>query len=816
MSKKPIKFNDRTVKTKESKESSSPILLEPSNPFLSPTFYESIPKESSEIQDWPEPDVSETTLLADTQYYSSTDKEPRYIPLNLTSAEQSDLIYFDEEEEELDLLPYDITHIDITDPNNIKINKKQIEVTSVKKDGVTPGLNINHKPGKGMLKFGKYISKKSLKGIKQMMAPDHEAVLEELLATNIAKILGLPASNVEMVLVETSQEQIDQFVETKEFKGKPQDSKTIFVPALLSVFENNTVELAKIAAGNNEKFNQAHTKPNCEGNFSNKLVGKDYTLLSLLAYLSNDTDIIGSQVQNKLLQPSGKIFSIDTQISGNRTTGNITIRRDGRLNSTLFESRKAVNFYGNFRHFNFRNCSMINDHSFPEMFHAVKDLFTSGKDRLIMNEFKRARRAYFGKNFPQKEGFLQRINTLEKTVQDRLNNLRKTFEPYWNLYQLCTGQNIFDKNHVPSPGGVEAFEKLGSSLVALEELLSPSRMYSSEGVPLRAPHIPYRKHFFWHERNDLLSCVVFDTIKKTITINLKNTAPEHIARLKQLNFKITSDTLTCSFAHFTKMVTGDRVRLLTHPETLPLKAAFENKMTINYLQDFRVFEIKDQKENDLLKFHYTQFQSEPDLFNKFKLLSIMYEMINNKIPSDVFESKDVAHDRGWGIMVESRAKIIKEQQKIMAELVKEDKTLNVILKGATIYDLFAKADLLDISYSLNQLLETYCTKKVSEKDFQEIIDTILSFKTPVWDIFEAAELANSIRANIRTLLNLPKKQVSGKNLDASDSEIGLPSTNKSANNDLQISVSALTQGRMSILTNLPAPPNSTTKLVITP
>lgn len=762
MSKKVINYE-----TKESSASSSQILTDSSHPFDS----------SAEC---PKPDVDETALADNKKYIlkDSEPEEPPYWPLNMESGEPADPIYFGENDE-LDLIPYDIININISNPKNITYQQKKIEVTGVKKNGVTPGLML----GIGMLKFGKYISKKNLSFFKKAMPVNHEAVLEELLATNISIILELPASNLRMVLVETSQEQIDQFVATKQFKEKSPDSKTIFVPALLSVFDNNSVELSKMAAGNNGQFNQAHTKPLGEGNFSNKLMGKDYAKLSLFTYLTNDPDTIGSQAQNKLLLPSGKVFSIDTQVL---SSNQITMGRDGRLSSSFFESRIAVAFNKNLRHISFRNCSMINDNSFPEMFDAVKDLLISGKDQLILNEFQKAEKAYKSQEFPQKEEFLTRITQLKSVMMKRLNHIRKTFQPYWDLYQQCTGENIFDKSKTPDLDRLEVFQKMGASLVALEELLSPSKMYSDEGVPLRAPNLPANKHYFWHEF-EMGSFPKISFKGNKLTISLNNVDPQLSARLQKL-FGLTQldSFFTCSFYDFTRIVTAERVRLLTHPETLSLKTAQENKININYIQGLPAFDIKDEKLTGPLKSHFELFKFAKESTEKFDCLRVMFDMINNKIPKDILTSTAVAHDQGWGELVASRAKIIREQQKILAGLFKEEKTFTHVLGSTDIYDLFAKADLLDISHCVNELLYQYNQKTIPQQAVKEMIAKISAVRIPTADIFEVSESVASLRQEINQLTQ------------AAVDSLGLPSNGKSASRDFGNSIIAMREGRLSI------------------
>ncbi len=677
----------------------------------------------------------------------------------------------------------------------------------------------------GMLKFGKNVTKSS---------PDHNIVLEEILATNFARILGLPTSDLEFVLVETSKEQIKI---SKEKLEKNPSSKTEVFPALLSRFRPNASDFTVAVAGNHPAYNQGHTKPIGEGKNSNQIVvGNDYALLNILAFLTNDPDIMGKDGQNKMILSNGRLFSIDTSLHSTRYKPgtNITIRKDGRLDSAFFDSRISrdltyLDEVDPIRHVSFRNCSITNDVSFSESFNAIKDFFQTGKNKLIMAEFKKAREKILNTDFPQKAAYLQKIDLLKRDVEKRIHDLYQTFSPYWELYYKITGQNICATDSKKE--GYEAKEKEFNdrvqSLTALEELLSPSTMYSPEGIPLRAPEIPYEKHFFWHQQTGIIfrdPNVSFDEENQTVTIRLNNVDREAAERFRIL-FNLPKgyrQQFTCSIDEFKKMVTADRVRFITHPETISLKSVINSKLEpVNALSYMRGMNglLKELSSYDrslaisvLTDYsRYVKVDAKPGynalVNSKLTDLENIYQKINKKLPKNLLSTSHPHHDRGWGKMVEIQAKVQKQQQYILYRLIATTPGLKDTPLAENILDIFEKADKLDITHSVNLLMMALYKNPELHKNLEFIRLITVIEQTPLIGKNKYEEISKNaaeLRLKINHFLNnIPAieniKQTESKETKTisptlpkrTHSDIGLPNTDNNAKGDLSTSIGAL-------------------------
>lgn len=839
-----------------------------------------------------------------------------------------------------------------------------VKIVNAKIEGVAPGFDLTieeSKPGiveteqehkklstietkatertlqsKGMLKFGKNVTKSS---------PDHNVILEELLATQFARILGVASTNQEFVLVETTKALIKDSKKILE-KDKPsakhptpttaqttapakpgteqkaQAPKIEIFPALLARFEPTASSLSVAIAGNHPAYNQGHTKPLNEGTNSNQIVGKDYASLNILAFLTNDPDIIGKDGQNKMLLPNGRLFSIDTAVHSTRFKPgtNITIRNDGRLHSSLFDNRgiRDLTYLDELdpvRHVSFRNCSVTNDVSFSEMFNSIKDFFATNKAKEIRAEFEKARKGIettdynlkkdfftkidsferdsdfmekmadynksktarkpakeheeflkkiaeyknakegFKTGFKQKQAYLQKINLLERDVENRMHNLYETFKPYWELYYKMTGQNIYStqKNSPDFKEKEKNFDDTVQSLIALEELLSPSTMYSPEGIPLRAPEIPYEKHFFWHQETGWFwktPNVSFDEKKQTVTIRLNNIDPEAAKRFRAILPKSNpnQNQFTCSIQDFKNAVTPDRVRLLTHPETLSLKTAVKlgkaNKDF--YMQEMksllRNLSSDDKKLAHSLFINYLTYTSknyvdssgldqksyESKAIPKFDELEKMYQEISKKLLlKNVIATTHPEHDSGWGKMIEIKAKVVKQQQYLVYRLIANKPEFKGDAWAQNILNIFEKADQLDISHSVNLLMRAVIKNPElsNDKDFKNIITAIM--QAPLEGNKKYEEISeNSARLckEIKKFLDNPmleiregkeiskKDQVSEKSKEQIASppdSLGLPRAEESAKDNLNTSVKALTTTG---LMRLPTPPTSVSNI----
>jgi hypothetical protein len=587
--------------------------------------------------------------------------------------------------------------IDLTD----KHGAESKEITGKKKEGVDPGLLTN----KGMLKLGK-----NLLSIKPT---NHHSVLEELLGIGIAKLFGFPVSEMKLVLVKTS---IHQLTTTPE-KGKLAEYKneeTILVPALQVNFNRKAKKLgdAKAIAAIHENYCSGYTQPVLEGINSNQILGEGFGLFGMLNFIFQDPDSMGKEGQNKMLLDS-RLFIID---SGLKKTDAIEMREDGTFFNSYYKQFNSDSKLGWGRHLAFRNLSMIDDTPFIDKLQGAIQIINKKKEIFqLLDSFAKQiielqKQVESGSDCHKiLEDYQNSVNQYKVILDRRTDSLENTFRYYINIEKQ-------DKN-------------LLAPIVALEQLLSKSsRMYSRSGVPLRAVEIPYEDHFFCRGKLDWSSDSEKIIIKK---LNQKE-AEAVFAKMRLLlgeKVKLENQTITCAKEDFIKYVTEDRVRLLTHPETVSLKTALadENKdIKFNFFKNYSEILVSFPKLKSrldtFLRFYNQTPRDAKDFINNLKVLRRVSTEIDARLPKDLLTktTPDLATD--WGSLVALKMMVTKRQQLILSKFfmgftMSDGKTISIA-------DLFAHADRLDIAGNLNELLR----KAVGHPDLLEnnLFNTVIS------------------------------------------------------------------------------------------
>ena len=614
------------------------------------------------------------------------------------------------------------------------------------------------------------------------------------------------------MLVKTS---IAQLKNTPE-KGKLAEYKkeeTIIVPALSVNFNKQAKKLgdAKVIAAVHKNFCSGYAQPILENMNPNMIFGQDFGLFGMLNFIFQDPDSMGKEGQNKMLL-NFRLFIID---SGLKKTDSIELREDGRFFNNYYKQFNSDFKLGWGRHLAFRNLSMIDDTPFIDKLQGAIQIINRRSEILQLLD-----------------NFVKQIKELENEVEEGsdCHNILKDYQNIVNDYKLIVSRRIDSlENTFKYYIDLERQDKnLPGAVVALEHLLSKStRMYSREGVSLRAVEIPYEDHFFCRGKLE------FSTIDQEIIIkNLTQTEANEVFKKMQLvlgnKVKLKNQIITCTKEDFITHVTEDRVRLVTHPETVSLKTALldENKdIKSSYFKNFHTslnsFPQLQLKLNTFFEYYHPTPSDSKELIHNLKILKQMFIQINAALPKDLLTKTTADLDTDWGALVALKVIVTKKQQMILNELFK-----NIMVSGKLIslVDLFAHADRLDIADKLNNLL----TEALSNPDllknilFNTVIDAIIvtsETSTEVGQSYENFKMkVTEIDALMTDLLTLNKTkftkpadnitsngEIASRSLEAKPKiPMGIqePVNKTSAKDDISASVSALTQGGVNIYSSI--------------
>jgi hypothetical protein len=678
--------------------------------------------------------------------------------------------------------------IDLTTRKTVMVKGQPRQIIGKKQDGVDPGLLFES----GMLKFGKDL-------LSLVKKTKHQTVLEELLAITITQLFDQPASDLQLVLVKTSLKQIEKTPDDGAL-ADCRDEKTIIIPALRVDFnkEAKTLEKAQVISGNYEKYRSGYLRPSFEGINPNRILGSDFGLFGMLNFLFQDPDSIGKKGQNKMLQ-NNRLFVIDSAL---HDRDQISIRQDGMLHNPYYKQSNSEAKLALARHKAFRNLSVIDDTPLIEKLRAVKKIIKNKNNIMTLLD-----------------NFAREIEKLRKTVENDpgCNTILTEYRELTNQYKLILSKRIESlettfKYYLPIVTDQDDKGML-SAVIALEELLSrSSRMYSRSGIPLRTVEIPFEDRFFCEGK---LFCK-----DKQIVIKLSNSkeAQEVLTKIQQLlgdKVKRHHHTITCSAADFIKYVTPDRVRLLTHPETISLKTArLEENQDIqtSYFKNInnllKPFPKLYQELCVLFKNFNRNPQSADRLIENIKILRTMYFKVDAALPKDLL-TKTVSDSKDWGALIGVKAIIIKNQQAMLQALLHNNPEFNSILNGKKIEDLFENADFMDISDKLNEVLGKVCRhpELLESKDLCLALNVILRIEKPVADYENFKKGVTAVDSLLTNVLNKPKVKLLIKSSHPAEEKVALsappktklplgikPPANVSAKSDLSVSIAALTQG----------------------
>ncbi len=695
------------------------------------------------------------------------------------------------------------------------IHETKIQIFGPKSEGTTAGFIIKDSKKTGMFKLGKFVAvnpQSVLDKTKKIYNNQgiHTTVIDEYLAMDISKILGLPTSKVELALIEatknqilaTSQLHIDYAKQIEKYnkdkhknnlqppvtpkpglaKVKINQNEIEKFPILKIEFNTDLIDLKEAVAGSDYIINHGNYTPVCEGNNSNQILGHDNATFNIFSFLAGDPDIIGKNYQNKKLQGT-KLFIFDTGID---IDFRLTIRNDGHFYNEYYIENTRRLYINDLRYkdSSFRNLTITDDVSLIEMIVAVNHFFESKQHIQILDKLNsRIVELKTTQDFPQKQQFINRAEKIKLTIKLRIEYLNKFIHSYRKIYQRDS--------------------KLAESLIALEELLSPSTIYSKAGIPLRHPQIPYESHFFCFEEQKFVN-------KGMVNIPIPD------EKYKKLVMKVLLDTdmeavleensqgkfLKCTEDDFKKYFTPDRVRLITHIETVPLASALKHIKHPNYLEGFlklisflpkeswsisilnskSVPDLRVKLEN--LYHYYINNNNKDNLESYIQSLNSLDQMIsfiNTQIKISVegkslYETRDLDPSKNFDKLVELRAKIVKQQQYILYKSFNDEFKKHTNLSLTT---LFAKADFLDISHSVNGLLITALQHPeiLKNDSFIIIITQIDSIKEPVTDFIKFKETAQFIRSliikNLKSSTLVTPKTRNTLPLETTESKISL-------------------------------------------
>lgn len=667
--------------------------------------------------------------------------------------------------------------VDYTDNNGVESKR----IIGRKMEGVDPGLLFDNPPG--MTKFGKNL-------LSQVKPANHDTILGELLGIGISRLfLGASsASDMKLGLVKMS---IDQLRNTPE-KGKLaeyKNEKTIIVPALSVNFNKKAKKLgdAKAIAAIHKNLCSGYTQPVLENMSPNMILGHDFGLFGMLNFLFQDPDSMGKEGQNKMLL-NFDLFIID---SGLKKADTIELREDGRLFNSYYKQFNSDSKLGWGRHLAFRNLSMIDDTPFIDKLQGAIQIINRRDEILKLLD-----------------NFVKEIEELKKEVEEGSDcyKILQGYQETVNDYKLIVNRRIDSlENNFKYYIDIEKRDKnLPAAVVALEHLLSKStRMYSREGVPLRAVEIPYQDHFFCRGKLDL-SPDNKEIIIKNLTQTETRAVFEKMKLLLGDKVKLNNQTISCTKEDFIKYVTEDRVRLVTHPETVSLKTVLldENKdIKSSYFNNYQKlldsFPQLRSKLNVFFQYYNLKPKDSKDLINNFKVLKQVFIQIDAALPKDLLTRTTADSNNDWGSLVALKAILTKKQQMILNEIFQEIKVNGKLISMA---DLFAHADRLDISDKLNKLLDRALDNPdlLNNNLFNTALSAIIVTSETSKDAGQSYEdfkrKVFEIDALMTDLLTLnPKKPAAKIPLGIKD-----PGSQTSAKENISLSIRAVSQGRINI------------------
>ncbi len=517
------------------------------------------------------------------------------------------------------------------------------------------------------------------------------------------------------------------------------------------------------------------------------ILGHDFGLFGMLNFLFQDPDSMGKEGQNKMLL-NFDLFIID---SGLKKADTIELREDGRLFNSYYKQFNSDSKLGWGRHLAFRNLSMIDDTPFIDKLQGAIQIINRRDEILKLLD-----------------NFVKEIEELKKEVEEGSDcyKILQGYQETVNDYKLIVNRRIDSlENNFKYYIDIEKRDKnLPAAVVALEHLLSKStRMYSREGVPLRAVEIPYQDHFFCRGKLDL-SPDNKEIIIKNLTQTETRAVFEKMKLLLGDKVKLNNQTISCTKEDFIKYVTEDRVRLVTHPETVSLKTVLldENKdIKSSYFNNYQKlldsFPQLRSKLNVFFQYYNLKPKDSKDLINNFKVLKQVFIQIDAALPKDLLTRTTADSNNDWGSLVALKAILTKKQQMILNEIFQEIKVNGKLISMA---DLFAHADRLDISDKLNKLLDRALDNPdlLNNNLFNTALSAIIVTSETSKDAGQSYEdfkrKVFEIDALMTDLLTLnPKKPAAKIPLGIKD-----PGSQTSAKENISLSIRAVSQGRINI------------------